>query len=137
MLSQNNKKMLTKSAINGAILATVGSVVYGNGAIDVMGTSVPAAVPLFLTGAVTSGVNEYIHGQLGTPSINTSYLVGDYSSLALSAGTAGALTVGIMSSAVGLPRENFAAAFAIGAASVVGTDLVEKRFLEINNQLIF
>jgi len=129
--------MLTKSAINRAILATVGSVVYGNEAIDVMGTSVPAAVPLFLTIVVTSGINEYIHSQLGTPSINTYYLVGDYSSLALSAGTAGALTVGIMSSAVGITRENFARAFAIGAASVVGTDMVEKHFLKQNRQLIF
>jgi hypothetical protein len=137
MLSDNMKKVLTKSTVNGAVLAAAGSVLYGNGAINVMGTNLPAIVPLFGTGFLASAANEYVHQQLGTPSISTSYLIGDYTSLGVSAATAGALTVGIMSAGVGLPSSNYLGAFGLGAASVVGTDLIEKRFLEQGGKLIF
>jgi len=137
MISQSTKKTLTKSVINGAILAAAASTVYGNGSLIMMGRAVPATLPLFAVGALTSGVNEIIHDQLGTPSINAAYLAGDYSSLLINAGVAGGLTVGIMSSAVGLPSQNYMGAFILGAGSVIGTDLLEKRFLEQNGRLIF
>jgi len=137
MISQNTKKTAVKAAINGAILAAAASTVYGNGSLIMMGRAVPAAVPLFAVGALTSGVNEIIHDQLGTPSISASYLAGDYASLALNAGVAGLATVGIMSTAVGLPSQNYMGAFILGSGSVIGTDLLEKRFLEQNGRLIF
>ena len=137
-ISESTKKTLVKGAINGSILAAGSTLLFGNGNIDVMGVNLPSVVPLFVGGAAVSMLNEQIHDKLlQKPSIQTSYLVGDYASLAMSAGLAGALTVGVLGIGVGLPKENYLAAGALGAGSVLATDMIEARFLEVNHKLIF
>jgi len=138
-LSQNNKRLMAKGLINGAVLAAGATAIYGGGNVEFFNMNVPSAIPLAVIGATASISNELIHQNLlGTPSISTSYLVSDYSSLAINAGVAGGLTTALMSTAVGLPSSNYMGAFALGSGSVLATEMIERRFLESpQGQLIF
>lgn len=138
MISNENKKKLTRAALTGTTLAIASSVVFGNGSINFAGMETPAAVPLFLGGAAVSAINDMVHESvLLKPSITTSYLAGDLASTAISAAVVGGITVGVLSSAVGLPSDRYLSAAALGAGSVVASDLVESRYLEQRGQLIF
>ena len=138
MIGSDTKKLLIRSALTGTVLAVAGSVIYGNGNISVMGQSVPAAIPLFASGAVGSIIADQTHkavaealpGAVGAK-------LGDYTGMVVGGAVCAAASAGTLKLAFNLPSEALPQAAALGGASYIAADALEPRIFETAGQLIF
>src|SRR5438874_972205 len=64
MISDKQKQKLIKTGLAGGILATVGTLTYGNGSISLYIMNFPAAVPLFVAGSGASLLTDLVHDQM-------------------------------------------------------------------------
>jgi hypothetical protein len=136
-LSDKTKQNLVKAGLAGALLAGTSTILYGNASVDVMGTSVPAMVPLFVAGSGSSLITDLIHDQLNLPSTSAQKLA-DLSALGISSGVSGAVAAGILKLAVGLPNDRLLPVFGLAAASQAGSEYITVKFLETaDGRLIF
>lgn len=129
MISNKTKESLIKGAIAGGILSAATSILYGNGAVEVMGYELPAAIPIFVAGAGASLATDALSSQLNLPT-TSSQKIADLTSLAISSGVSGAGAIAILKLTSGIPNENILPVFAIAAASQAGSDYVVHRWLE-------
>jgi hypothetical protein len=129
MLSNKTKENLSKAAIAGTVLAVSTSLVYGNGATDFAGMSIPAAVPIFIAGAGGSLVTDAVSSQLRLPT-TSSQKIADVSSLAIASAISAVGAVTILKVSVGLPNETIPRIAAFALASQASADYITHRYLE-------
>ncbi len=137
-ITEKTKQNLVKAGIAGGILSGASSVLYGgSGTIDVMGTSVPIAVPLFAAGAGASLITDMIHDQLNLPTTSGQKLA-DISSLAIASGVSGAIAAALLKIGTGLPNESLLPVVALAAGAQAGSEYITVKFLETaDGRLIF
>jgi len=136
MLSNDMKKKITKSAITGGVLAAVSTLTYGSGDISLFNTSIPSAVPIFISGAGASIISDIAHDKLYPQLPTVAHKLSDITAVATGAGISGAATAGILSM-TGLPNDRLLSAALIGGGSYVASDYIEMKLFTENGQLIF
>jgi hypothetical protein len=127
-ITEKTKKRLIKAGLAGVILSGATSALYGNGSVTIGGQSVPAMVPLFVAGSGASLATDLIHDQMNWSSVGAQKF-SDISSLAIAGGISGAAAVAILKVGVGLPNDTVIPVLGIGAASQIGADYIEYKFL--------
>ena len=134
-LTNKQREKLIKAGIAGGLLSAATTIMYGNGAVDIYGASIPAAIPMFAAVAGASLVTDLVESQLNLPT-KSSQKIADLSSLAVSSGISGAAAVGLLKIAVGLPNESVVPVLVTAAASQAGSDYVVHRWLESDQGLL-
>lgn len=128
-LTSKQKEKGAKAVIAGGLLSAATTIMYGNGAVNIYGTAIPAAIPMFAAGAGASLITDLVESQLNLPT-SSSQKIADLSALAISSGISGAAAVGLLKVAVGLPNESVIPVLLTAAASQAGSDYIVHRWLE-------
>lgn len=137
-MNDDIKRTAIRAAVTGAALAAIGSFAYGTGSTAVFGMSVPAAVPLFAAGAISSVVADRTHaGVSAALPLGIGEKLGDISGSAVGALLCGASAAVVMKFGAGLPNESILPAIGLGSISYIVADGVEKTLLESSGRLIF
>lgn len=131
MLDDSTKKILTRAALTGGVLAAAGAIAYGNGSVGIAGMSVPAAVPLALSGAAGSIIADKAAGAIhdALPK-DAAQKIADVSDSLIGAAVCGVSSAGILRFGFGLPDSVLLQAGGLGSISFLALDYVTRKFLE-------
>lgn len=139
VFDDETKKLLVRATLTGGILAAAASAVYGGGNVTVSGVSVPAVVPLAISGAAGSIIADKTSEAISKALPNdVSQKLADVSNSLIGGLVCGAASAGVLTVGFKLPTDNLLPAAALGAGSFVGADYVIRTWLEnATGHLIF
>ena len=136
-MMQKVKKYAVKSALTGAALSIAGSMLFGNGNVGLAGYELPAAIPLFISGAGASVVSDVVHDYAFPNTPGPTQSLTNLTSVGIGAGLSAAATIGVMKLVAGLPMDRYLEAGLLGAGSYLAADYIESRYIEPGGKLIF